>query len=156
MTATSIGVSNLLLYISMICWLWFLLVLWTCRSSCQQHDWNHTLISFLSTIVYLPVSWSLYLTILAKSDLNLTVFNHFYLQLSICLFCDLYILLFLRNLISISQSLITSIYNCLSVCLVISISHYSREIWLQSRIFTNCLAFEEPHLSCIQPAAQRA
>ena len=121
MATTSIGVSNLLLYTSMICWLWFLLVLWTRRPSCQQHGWNHTLISLLSTITCLstclPILWSLYPTIFVKSDLNLAVFNHSYLQLPICLSCDLYISLFSRNLTSISQPLITSIYDHLSVCL---------------------------------------
>ena len=56
-----------------------------------------------------------------------------YLQLPICLPRDLYIPLFSRNPISISQSLITSTYNRLPACLAISISHYSREIRPQSR-----------------------
>ena len=107
MAATSIGVSNLLLYTSMICWLWFLLVLWTRRPSCQQHGRNHTLIPLLPTIARLPTclpaSRSLYPTILTKSDLNLAVFNHFYLQSPICLSHDLYISLFLWNLTPISH-----------------------------------------------------
>ena len=107
MTATSIEIFNLLLYISMICWLWFLLILWTYKSSCQQHDWNHTLISLLSTITCL----------------------------SICLsFCDFYISLFLWNSISISQFLITFIYDYLFVCLFCNfyISLFSQNLTLIS------------------------
>ena len=139
MAATSIGVSNLLLYTSMICWLWFLLVLWTRRPSCQQHGRNHTLIPLLPMIARLPTclpaSWSLYSTILAKSDLNLAAFNHFYLQLPACLSRDLYIPLFSRNPTSISQPLITPTYNHLPACLPrdLYISLFSRNLTPISR-----------------------
>ena len=92
MAATSIEVSNLLLYTSMIWWLWFLLILWTRRPSCQQHGQNHTLIP-----LYIPL-FSRNPTSILQSLITST-YNH----LSVYLPCDLYISLFSRNLTPISH-----------------------------------------------------
>ena len=128
MAATSIGVSNLLLYTSMICWLWFLLVLWTRRPSCQQHGRNHTLIPLLPTIARLPTclpaSRSLYPTILAKSNLNLAAFNHFYLQSSICLPRDLHISPFIHAKSNLNLAVFNHFYLQSSICLPVLWSLY--------------------------------
>ena len=85
-----------------------------------QHD-------LLIVILY----WSCELTNLVVSSMIKIIFSYFsYLQSSICLSCDLYISLFSWNSISISQSLITFIYDHLSVCLSCNlyISLFSRNL----------------------------